>query len=92
MTFYVRGPVVKIRGPLACRYAAFNSLIHRLTRIPLNQSAFRNELQTMKHLARVNEVNVEIDLMVRRKITRDRLGSTISLPRDSYRDSTELVE
>ena len=36
--------------------AAFNNMVHRLTRIPLNQSGFQKELMTIKHLARVNGV------------------------------------
>jgi len=47
--------------PVAHKMAAFNSMVHRLTRIPLSPSGFQKELMTMKHLARVNDVRVDID-------------------------------
>ena len=36
--------------PVAHKFAAFNSFIHRLTSIPLGQPAFQKELSTIKHL------------------------------------------
>jgi hypothetical protein len=71
--------------PVAHKIAAFNSFIHRLTHIPLSQSAFKKELMIIKYLAKVNEVNVDIEGMVRRKVTRKCLDSTTSLPRSTGR-------
>ena len=62
--------------PMAHKVAIFNSLIHRLTYIHLCWFAFHKELMTIKHLARVNGVQVDTDRMVRRKS----LDSTTSLP------------
>ena len=36
---------------MAHKVAAFNSLTHRLTQIPLSRSAYHKELMTIKHLA-----------------------------------------
>jgi len=77
--------------PIAHRMAAFNSLVHRLIDIPLNQNAFNRELMIIKYLARVNEVRVDVDVMVRRKLTRRGLDSTTSLPRDSRRDKKRWI-
>ena len=57
--------------------------MHRLISIPLSRPAFQKELATIKHLARVNEVRVDIDTMVRRKIIRKCLDSTTVIPRIS---------
>ena len=57
-----------------------------MTRIPLSQDALKKELSTIKHLARVSEVIVDVDVMVRRKIVRKLLDSTTSLPRDKVCD------
>jgi hypothetical protein len=72
--------------PMAHKVAAFNSLIHRLTHIPLCRSAFQKELMTVKHLAKVNDVQVDIDRMLRRKLIRKSLDLTTSLPRELNQD------
>ena len=64
--------------PFSHKMAAFNSYIHRLTSIPLSQPAFNKELATIKHLAFVNGVNLDIDRMVQKKLTRRSLDSTSS--------------
>jgi len=73
-------------GPVPHKLAAFNSYIHRLTHIPLSQTAFNEELNIIKHLAEVNQVDVDVDRMVRKKLTRKCLDSTTSLARDLGRD------
>ena len=56
---------VLVHGSTFCsvahKHAAFNSLVHRLTEFPLSQTAFKKELFTLKHLARVNEIHLDID-------------------------------
>ena len=73
--------------PIAHKFAAFNSLIHRLTQIPLSREAFHKEVLIIKHLAVVNDISLDVDDMVRRRITRRVLDSTTSLPRNLNRDS-----
>lgn len=36
------------------KFASFNSMVHRLCRLPLNITNFMNELKTIKHIASVN--------------------------------------
>ena len=55
-------------------WLTFNGLIHRLTQIPLRRSAFHKELINIKHLARVNDVQVDIDRMVRKQLIRKKFG------------------
>ena len=66
--------------PVAHKIAAFNSYVHRLTHIPLSQSAFNNELNIIKYLSEVNQVDVDVHRMVQKKLTRKCLDSTTSLP------------
>jgi len=71
------------------KLAAFNSLVHRLIHIPLSNNAFHKELSIIKHLARVNELNIDVGRMVRRKLIRKCLDSTTSLPREGKHKNRE---
>jgi hypothetical protein len=75
--------------PMTHKLAAFNSLVHRLTNIPLSRNAFQKELSIIKHLALVNEVNIDVGRMVSRKLIKKCLDSTTSLPREVKQKSRE---
>jgi len=76
---------------MAHKVAAFNSLTHRLTHIPLSRPAFHKELSTIKYLANVNNVGVDIDKMVRKKFIRKSLDLTTSLPRNSHQEKKRWI-
>jgi len=53
--------------PVAHKHAAFLSMIHRLLSVPLSTTNFRNEVSTIKYLAKTNNINLDIDSLIRRK-------------------------
>lgn len=57
-------------------------MVHRVTSIPLTPTSFKEEVQTIKDLARRNKINVNIEGMVRRKMIRKVLDSTTTIPRN----------
>ena len=71
---------------MAHKVAAFNSFIHRMTHVPLSRSAFQKELKTIKYLARVNCVQIDIDSVLWRKLIKKSLDLTTSLPRNLHQD------
>lgn len=59
--------------------APYCSMVHRLTSIPLGEGAFKEELGKIKTLAQRNGVHLDIDGMVRRKLTAKSLSQLTSL-------------
>ena len=47
---------------------------------PFTLEAFQEEVRIMKHLAKVNSINIDIDKLVKKKITREALDHTSVLP------------
>jgi hypothetical protein len=78
-------------SPVAHKIAAFHSYIHRLTQIPLSQAAFKKEVQIIKYMARVNQVDVNIDRMIQRKMIRKHLDATTTLPRETIRNRKRWI-
>ena len=52
--------------PRAHKAAAVTSAIHRMVSIPLDADARKEETSTIKKIASLNNLNVDIDLMIRR--------------------------
>ena len=44
-------------------------MIHRLVSVPLSSSNFREEVSVIKYLAEINDLNLDIDSLIRRKRT-----------------------
>jgi hypothetical protein len=70
--------------PPAHRHAAFLAMIHRLISVPLSPPSFKKEVAIIKHLASVNEVQINIDDLIRKKRISYLLDSTTSHPRTYY--------
>jgi len=51
--------------PLAFKFAAFYLMIHRLLSVPLSPTSFQEEVNIIKHIARVNHVNLDTDNVIR---------------------------
>ena len=60
-------------------------MIHRLISLPLSEYAFNQELHTIKRIASNNNINLDIDNVVRKKQNSLALDSITSLPRDFSR-------
>ena len=56
--------------PWSHKLAAVNNMIHRITRIPLNQQSFQKEVQIIKHLVKKNQLHVDVENMIKKKVTR----------------------
>ena len=68
--------------PKSHKFAAFNAMAHRLASISVTFDNARKEIAIMKHLASVNKVEINIDHMIHKKVTRDCLDQTTSIPRE----------
>ena len=64
----------------AHKLVTFKSLIHPLITVLLFPSNFCKE--EIKYLAKVNNINADVENMVRKKLTSRALDSTTALPRD----------
>ena len=73
----------------ACQIANFNNFIGRLVNIHINKSGFSGEVDTIEHLAKSNNLNVDIENMIHRKNIRRYLDLTTALPRDLKRKKRE---
>lgn len=65
--------------PFPHKLAAFNYYVHRLVTLPLSQEAYKEEASTLRHLASVNSINIDIDALIRKKETKVALQSTTTL-------------
>ena len=61
--------------------AAQISGIYRLVLSPMARQEFENEVVVLKYLASVNDINIDINHMSRKKMVRVQLDSTTSLSR-----------
>lgn len=57
-------------------------MIHRLVSIPLSPSNFKKELDTIVHIAKTNDIKIDVQKLVRKKLISRALDTTTSLPRD----------
>jgi len=61
-------------------------MIHRLVSIPLSPSDFRKELDTIIHIAKTNDIKIDIEKLVRKKLISRALDAMTSLPRDRKKE------
>ena len=73
--------------PRCHKHAAFRSMIHRLVSIPLSPSDFQKELDTIIHVAKTNNVRLDIKKLVRKKSISHALDATSSLPREKKKEN-----
>ena len=68
-------------------------MIHRVVSLPLTPSAFSEEVDLIKTIARLNGVEMDFDNIIRRKRVKIALDSTTSLTRStpSHRDDFKWV-
>ena len=69
--------------------AAFLRYIHRLVSIPMDRFDFEIEVKTLEHLANVNHLNINLRPMIHRKIMKNLLDLTTSIPRSLTRKRGE---
>ena len=62
------------------KLAAFNAMTHHLVHIPLGPYNFQTESNIMKQLAFKNDVNIDIDRLVQKKLSSHLLNLTTVTP------------
>ena len=68
--------------PPSHKHAAILSLIHRLVSLPLLPGAIAKETSIIKCIARLNNIDIDVDKLIRKKRIAHSLDSTTSHPRD----------
>lgn len=65
--------------PFPHKLSAFHYFIHRLVSLPLTPESYANEVSTIKQLAIVNKIDINVDGLIRKKKMKVAFQTTISL-------------
>jgi len=68
--------------PPAHKFAAYYFMTNRLLSVPLSPVALNTEVNTIKCIANNNNIRLNIDNIIRKKLTTRSLDAATSLPRD----------
>jgi hypothetical protein len=71
--------------PVSHKHAAYLCMIHRLLTIPLDNNNYKKEVSTIKHIAALNNVTIDVDKIISRKLKSKTTSAITNLSKISNR-------